>query len=193
MSGYWHDFVGMNQRRNYIKRNLYKAALVVLLLGALPISSASSIGGYFIPGGMYGGESGYYYWEDYCPLCDHYGCLLVNPKGTYEGEITCSICDADYDGCTGYDKSAYGARAQLIPATKETPEPVNVTAQSTEEPAVLETNNTTSNSSTTVELEELPSKRLVQCQITLKTTIAVTSELMMYWLTTLFFRLTKKK
>lgn len=173
MSGYWHDFVGMNQRRNYIKRNLYKAALVVLLLGALPISSASSIGGYFIPGGMYGGESGYYYWEDYCPLCDHYGCLLVNPKGTYEGEITCSICDADYDGCTGYDKSAYGARAQLIPATKETPEPVNVTAQSTEEPAVLETNNTTSNSSTTVELEELPSKSLVPVSDHPETTIAV--------------------
>ena len=172
MSGYWHDFVGMNQRRNYIKRNLYKAALVVLLLGALPISSASSIGGYFIPGGMYGGESGYYYWEDYCPLCDHYGCLLVNPKGTYEGEVTCSACDADYDGCTGYDKSAYGARAKLIPAIKEATEPVNVTAQSTEQNE-SEVNNTTSNFNDKVELDKLPSKSLVPVSDHHETTIAV--------------------
>ncbi|MFA0833569.1 MAG: hypothetical protein ACC609_06135 [Methanobacterium formicicum] len=160
--GYWHDFVGMNQRRNYIKRNLYKAAFVVLLLGALPVSSAASIGGYFIPGGMYGGESGYHYWENYCPLCHHYGGLVVNPKGTYEGEITCSYCDADYDGCTGYDKYEGGARAKLIPAVVEKEEPENVNAQSTEQPAATpETNNTTSTANKTVNSSELTSKSLV--------------------------------
>lgn len=95
----------MNQWRNYVKLNLYKAVFVALILCALLVSSASSIGGYFIPGGMYGGESGYHYWENYFPLCHNHGCLEVNPKGTYEGEITCSVCDADYDGCSGYDKS----------------------------------------------------------------------------------------
>ena len=174
MPGYWHDFAGMNQRRNYIKRDLYKAAFVVLLLGALPVSSAASIGGYFVPGGMYGGESGYHYWENYCPLCHHYGCLEVNPKGTYEGEITCSACDADYDGCTGYDKYDGGARAKLTPAKKETTEPkVNVTAQSTEQTVVPETNNSTSNSNVTVELSELTSKSLVPVENNPGTTITV--------------------
>lgn len=152
----------MNQRRNFIKRNLFKAVTIAaLVLCALPVSSASSIGGYFMPGGMYGGESGYYYWEDYCPLCDHYGCLLMNPKETYEGEVTCSICDADYDGCTGYDKSGSGARARLIPAVLEK-EP-EVTAQSTEETSVQNTNNTTVTPNATVESPEpeLPSKSLV--------------------------------
>lgn len=114
-----------------------------------------------MPGGMYGGESGYYYWEDYCPLCDHYGCLEVNPKGTYEGEVTCSVCDADYDGCTGYDKSGSGARARLIPAVLE--EEPEVTAQSTEETSVQNTNNTTVTPNATVESPEpeITSKSLV--------------------------------
>jgi len=73
----------------------------------------NTIEGYFHPGGMYGGYTGYYTYMDYCPLCHHHNCLLLNPKGTYEGEITCSHCDADYDGCTGYDKHGGGARARL--------------------------------------------------------------------------------
>ncbi len=161
---YWHDFVGMNQRRNYIKRNLYKAAIVVLLLGVLPVSSASSIGGYFVPGGMYGGESGYHYWENYCPLCHHYGSLEVNPKGTYEGEITCYACDADYDGCSGYDKYDGGARAKLIPAQKETKVETQAATQSTEstaQPAAEGAVNSTSNSTLSIESQNTTSKSLI--------------------------------
>ncbi len=165
----------MNQWRNYIKRNLYKAAIVVLLLGALPVSSASSIGGYFLPGGMYGGQSGYHYWEDYCPLCHHYGCLEVNPKGTYEGEITCSICDADYDGCSGYDKSAYGARAKLIAAQKETKPETQAATQSNEttKPAAQVTTNTTPNSTINMESQNLTSKSLIAVENHPETTITV--------------------
>jgi len=89
------------------------------------------VGGYFKPGGYYGGKSGYHEWIDYCPLCSHKNCLMVNPKGTFEGEITCAWCDADYDGCTGYDKHGRGARAKLHrftpqpkPAPQPSPEPV---------------------------------------------------------------------
>jgi len=163
----------MNQRRNFIKKNLFKAVTITaLVLCALPVSSASSIGGYFIPGGMYGGESGYYYWEDYCPLCDRYGCLGVNPKGTYEGEVTCYICDADYDGCTGYDKFGAGARARLIPAVLKEPE---VAAQSTEETSEQNTNNTTVTPNATAEslTPELTSKSLVPSTYHPETTITV--------------------
>jgi hypothetical protein len=76
------------------------------------------IGGYFEPGGMYGGHSGHHYWINYCPLCGHYNCLENNPKGTDEGELTCSICDSDYDGCTGADKNGGGARVWLNAASQ---------------------------------------------------------------------------
>lgn len=43
-------------------------------------------------------------WLNYCPCCDYYGTLLINPKGTYEGEFTCAHCDADFCGVTGHEK-----------------------------------------------------------------------------------------
>jgi hypothetical protein len=43
-------------------------------------------------------------WLNYCPKCGYYGTLLINPKGTYEGELTCAFCDSDYCGVTGHDK-----------------------------------------------------------------------------------------
>ena len=43
-------------------------------------------------------------WLNYCPYCGHYGALLVNPKHTYEGELTCADCDCDYCGVTGHEK-----------------------------------------------------------------------------------------
>lgn len=56
-------------------------------------------------------------WKNYCPLCGRSGKLSDNPKGTYEGEITCDKskggCDADYDICTGGDKSG-SYRAYLV-------------------------------------------------------------------------------
>ena len=41
---------------------------------------------------------------DYCPFCGHKGVLKNNPKGVYEGEITCGHCDADFCGWDGNDK-----------------------------------------------------------------------------------------
>jgi len=68
-----------------------------------------------MPSGYYGNHAGYYQWIDYCPLCHHRNCLSNNPKGTYEGEITCLKCSADYDGTSGADKHGHGARAWLLP------------------------------------------------------------------------------
>lgn len=55
-------------------------------------------------------------WKDWCPLCGSINVLRDNPKGTYEGEITCSHCDADYDGVTGQDKNGGGSRGCLVAA-----------------------------------------------------------------------------
>ena len=48
-------------------------------------------------------------WVNYCPRCGRTGTLLDNPKHVYEGEITCSRCDADYCGYCGGDKKGGGA------------------------------------------------------------------------------------
>ena len=54
------------------------------------------------------GTSGYYYhtatFKNYCPHCHSYGTLTFNPKGTVEGEWTCSACDADYCAADGKEK-----------------------------------------------------------------------------------------
>ena len=58
-------------------------------------------------------RSGYAYkwyyrtWVDYCPNCHHYGCLLVNPKGVPERELTCARCDSDFCGVTGKEKYSW--------------------------------------------------------------------------------------
>lgn len=105
---------------------------MALLLTLSPVS-ATTISGYFIPGGMYGGTSGYYEWINYCPNCGNYDCLLLNPKGTVEGELSCAICDSDFDGCTGADKHADGAWGWLTPYTPEPPQKsVNKTAPKSE-------------------------------------------------------------
>ena len=53
-------------------------------------------------------------WLDYCPFCHSYNCLEYNPKHTYEGEWTCSKCDADFCNC-GRCK-ATGSNVYLIKA-----------------------------------------------------------------------------
>ena len=47
------------------------------------------------------------------------GTLQNNPKGTYEGELTCSKCDSDYCGFCGTEKSG-SARFKLVSATAST-------------------------------------------------------------------------
>lgn len=53
-------------------------------------------------------------WLDYCPFCHSYNCLVYNPKHTYEGEWTCSKCDADFCNC-GRCK-ATGSQVYLVKA-----------------------------------------------------------------------------
>ena len=55
-------------------------------------------------------------WYNYCPLSGEFDTLKVNPKGTFEVELTCSYCGADYCAVTGKDKHSNGSRANLIPA-----------------------------------------------------------------------------
>lgn len=49
-------------------------------------------------------------WLNFCPQCNYYGTLLINPKGTAEGELTCAYCDCDYCGVSGKEKVASSTR-----------------------------------------------------------------------------------
>lgn len=116
---------------DWIKRTI----LLLLILLILPTYSfGGTISGYYTPGGYYGGHSGYYEWIDYCPQCHHYNCLANYHKGV--NEITCVLCDADYDGCTGGDKHAGGAWAWLIPYV---PKVEKVEPEPNEPPVIVKT------------------------------------------------------
>lgn len=83
------------------------ALMLCCLLIALPAASAAGVvEGYFKPGVMSGYRYTWHYraWEDYCPACGHHDCLLMNPKGVPERELTCRYCGADYDGVKGWEK-----------------------------------------------------------------------------------------
>ena len=58
-------------------------------------------------------------WYDFCPLCGDYNALTINPKGTFEVELTCSHCGADYCAVTGKDKHGHGPRASLVSADND--------------------------------------------------------------------------
>lgn len=60
-------------------------------------------------------------WLNYCPNCGYYGTLLVNPKGTAEGELTCTYCDCDYCGVSGKEKLSSSTRV-LTRLTESIPE-----------------------------------------------------------------------
>lgn len=127
--------------------------LVCIIMSAGCSSAATPvIGGYFEPGGYYGGHAGYHYWVNYDPSSGKYGVLEFNPKGTEEGELTSSVTDTDYDGCTGADKCGSGARYWLIPATQ-------AQIDAWYHPQTVKTNNSTNipqNNVTTVQKESDP-------------------------------------
>ena len=93
-------------------------AFLLLLLSSQPVHGYGVVSGYFKPSVSSEYPYKWYYmeWVDYCPACGHHGVLQVNPKGTYEGELTCMRCDADYCGVTGLDKG--GKRWRLTRAVK---------------------------------------------------------------------------
>ena len=59
-------------------------------------------------------------WLNYCPNCGYYGTLLINPKGTHEGELTCYYCDSDYCGVTGHEKIE-GSNSELVRLSESVP------------------------------------------------------------------------
>gem|GEM_PF-2244108 len=83
-----------------------------------PTAAASEI---ISHGGMNSCNKGWYYTSgtflNYCPECGATGTLKWNPKGTIEGEWTCSQCSADYCVC-GKEK-IHGVDKNLIEATDE--------------------------------------------------------------------------
>lgn len=93
---------------------LIKLFLPILFLFLLVGSvHGGVVSGYFKPSVASGYSYHWYHreWGDYCPACHHTDCLLVNPKGVPESELTCSVCGADYCGVTGLDKG--GGRWRL--------------------------------------------------------------------------------
>lgn len=56
-------------------------------------------------------------WVNACGFCGKP--LKDNPKGTYEGELTCTSCDADFCGYCGHEKWI-PQRAKLTPAEAQT-------------------------------------------------------------------------
>ena len=70
-------------------------------------------------------------WLNYCPQCGYYGTLLINPKGTYEGELTCDHCDCDFCGVTGKEKISGSTKyltrlSPTIPASEVSTDKVTV-------------------------------------------------------------------
>ena len=97
----------------------FKAALIftALLVFFMPAASAASVGAYNVQvtneyvnatALCSCGLNGYYYmtgcFENYCPICHSYGSLAFNPKGTPEGEWTCTKCGCDYCAADGKEK-----------------------------------------------------------------------------------------
>lgn len=44
---------------------------------------------------------------DKCPNCGHSDCLLDNPKGVPEHELTCKYCNSDFCGVCGKEKYSW--------------------------------------------------------------------------------------
>jgi len=69
----------------------------------------NSCGGWFKTGGTF---------ANYCPFCGGHGCLRYNPKHTYEGEWTCSRCDADFCLCGRCKAGGSGVYLKKVVAKK---------------------------------------------------------------------------
>lgn len=100
--------------------------MVTSLFVLLPVASASSVSakdvqvtGQFVKATALCscGTNGYHYmtgtFENYCPKCHSHGTLTFNPKGTPEGEWTCSKCDTDYCAADGKEKIS-GSNYRLV-------------------------------------------------------------------------------
>lgn len=104
-------------------KKAFLIAFVMTFLMMLTPVAASTVTHY----GMNSCSKGWYHtggtFLNYCPNCHAHGALTFNPKGTIEGEWTCSACDADYCLC-GKEKISGGL--YLVKASKE-PKQVKIT------------------------------------------------------------------
>lgn len=57
-------------------------------------------------------------YENYCPNCGSHDSLTINPKGVYEMELTCSICDSDYCAYCGKEKGYIGSYLLSVTSLK---------------------------------------------------------------------------
>ena len=103
---------------------IFTAILVVLM----PVASASSVGAYNVQvtnkyvkatAMCSCGQNDYYCYmtgcfKNYCPTCHSYGTLAFNPKGTAEGEWTCTQCGCDFCAADGKEKMP-GSDIYLVP------------------------------------------------------------------------------
>ena len=102
-------------------------------------------------------------WKNYCPNCKKSGTLLDTPKGTIDGELTCSMrlggCDADYCGYCGGDKWGNGKcrRVKLTPAeaTTETTKKETIQEVHQEYKEVVANNENTGEDDTKIRLNDI--------------------------------------
>ena len=102
-------------------------------------------------------------WKNYCPNCKKSGTLLDTPKGTVDGELTCSMrlggCDADYCGYCGGDKWGNGKcrRVKLTPAeaTTETTKKETIQEVHQEYKEVVANNENTGEDETRIRLNDI--------------------------------------
>ncbi len=124
----------------------YKIAFVfaAVLILVIPSASASSVGAYNVQvthdyvkatALCSCGLNGYHYmtgcFENYCPQCHSYGTLKFNPKGTPEGEWTCTQCGSDYCAADGKEKML-GSDIFLKQYSPKTIQPVSSEVQTQE-------------------------------------------------------------
>lgn len=125
----YDNISGDSQPHSIIRYTMLMLASLMLLLPAASASSECAkdiqLTGQFVKATALCscGSNGYHYmtgvFENYCPKCHSHGTLTFNPKGTPEGEWTCSSCDTDYCAADGKEKIS-GSNFRLIPYTNST-------------------------------------------------------------------------
>lgn len=111
----------MEEDDPHLRRLLVLSIIIIFCLGSVAAAQTpvveqkkvvkkpkkhNVISGYFKPsikGTGYSYRWHYKTWINKCAYCGHK--LLNNPKGVPERELTCSHCDADFDGCSGIVKN----------------------------------------------------------------------------------------
>ena len=106
-----------------------------------------------------------HYWLNKCPGCGRKGTLTLNPKNTFEGELTCrpegkrSLCDMDWCGVCGYEK--------IEGSTKHLTEVFPIENDNTSPPTPTDTTTTTTDTTITTDTTTDPSGEVVDDTVTI--------------------------